>query len=76
MIVGYAMTWTLVHSASVLIGRRGALVAFGFLVAICVAYVAGRIIVEVGWGNSWAGPMSAVAFAVAMMVLDRSGGGG
>ena len=25
-------------------------------------------------GNSWAGPISAVTFAVAMMVLDRSGG--
>jgi hypothetical protein len=35
----------------------------------------GRIIVEVGLGNSWAGPMSAVAFTVAMMALDRSGGG-
>jgi hypothetical protein len=55
--------------------RRGAIVAFGFFVAICAAYVAGRIIVEVGLGNSGAGPMSAVAFAVAMMVLDRSGGG-
>jgi hypothetical protein len=54
--------------------RRGAIVAFGFFVAICVAYVAGRIMVEVGLGYSWAGPMSAVAFAVAMMVFDRSCG--
>jgi hypothetical protein len=78
MIAGYAITGTLVHSAGgrvTRMWRRGAVVAFGFFVAICVAYVAGRIIVEMGLGNIWAGPMSAVAFAVAMMVLDRAGGG-
>jgi hypothetical protein len=51
--------------------RRALFTALGFFVAIGAAYGAGRIIVEVGLGNSWAGPVSAIAFATAMMVINR-----
>jgi hypothetical protein len=51
--------------------RRAAFVTFEFSTAIGVAYVAGRAIADLGFGYSWAGPMSAVAFALTMMVLDR-----
>jgi TPR repeat len=50
--------------------RRALFTALGFFVAIGAAYGAGRI-VEVGLGNSWAGPVSAIAFATAMMVINR-----
>jgi uncharacterized membrane protein len=51
--------------------RRAAVLVVGFFVAICIAYVAGRTIAELGFGYSWAGPVSALAFAIAMMVVDH-----
>jgi hypothetical protein len=51
--------------------RKALFVTFGLFVAISAAYGVGRVIVEMGWGNSWAGPMSAVAFATAMIVINR-----
>ena len=51
--------------------RRAAFVAFEFSTAIGAAYVVGRLIAELGFGYSWAGPASAVAFTIAMMVVDR-----
>jgi hypothetical protein len=51
--------------------RMAAFVAFEFSTAIGAAYVAGRLIAELGFGYSWAGPVSAVAFIIAMMVINR-----
>jgi hypothetical protein len=53
--------------------RRAAFVAFGLFTAIVVAYIAGRFVVQMGLGYSWAGPVSALAFTVAALVIDRSG---
>jgi hypothetical protein len=54
--------------------RRRAFGAFGLFTAIVVAYIAGRLVVLMGLGYSSAGPLSAVAFFVAAVVIDRAGG--
>jgi hypothetical protein len=51
--------------------RRAALVTFEFSTSIGVAYVAGRIIADLGFGYSWAGPTSAAVFALTMIAWDR-----
>jgi hypothetical protein len=51
--------------------RRALFTALGFCVAIGAVYGVGRIIVEVGLGNTWAGPVSAIAFAAAMIVISH-----
>jgi hypothetical protein len=51
--------------------RRAALLAFGLFVALSAAYVAGRIVFEIGLGITWAVSISAVIFALAILVIVR-----
>jgi hypothetical protein len=51
--------------------RKIGFVAFGIFVAISAAYVAGRIIVEIGLGYDWAALIFAVVFAAAVLLIDR-----
>jgi hypothetical protein len=51
--------------------RKAALLAFGLFVALSAAYVAGRIVFEIGLGIIWAASISAVIFAIAILVIVR-----
>ena len=51
--------------------RKLALLAFGLFVALSAAYVAGRIVFEIGLGITWAASISAVIFAIAILVIVR-----
>jgi hypothetical protein len=50
---------------------RAAFIVPGLFTAIGIAYIAARLVLEIGWGNSWAGPVSGAVFAIAMVAIDR-----
>jgi hypothetical protein len=52
--------------------RKAAFIAFGYFIAFSAAYVAWRIAIEMGLGIDWAVPISAVAFAFAVLLIDRA----
>lgn len=52
--------------------RRTRFVVVGLFAAASSAFVAGQIVLKIGLGVDWAAPMSAVAFTIVVLTLDRN----
>jgi hypothetical protein len=51
--------------------RTAAFVTFEVAIAIAAAYAAGSLTAKLGFGYSWAGPVSAAAFGAVMILFDH-----